>query len=73
MIIPGVAYVTAFTLCTIPSLPRHKNTGNIKGFAFVEFASQEAAATAVEVSEYAPRVSVWQCCLYVRSSGLPLV
>ena len=33
-----------------PSLPRHKVSGAIKGFAFVEFSTQQEAETAVEVS-----------------------
>ena len=32
------------------SLPRHKVSGAIKGFAFVEFSTQQEAETAVEVS-----------------------
>ena len=32
------------------SLPKYKSTGDIKGFAFVEFASEESAARACQVS-----------------------
>ena len=39
------------TLSFLNSLPRYKSSGAIKGFGFVEFATQESASKAVEVKE----------------------
>ena len=39
-----------FMLCwCVCSLPRHKQSGTIKGFSFVEFATVKEATTALEV------------------------
>lgn len=39
------------------SLPRHKSTGDLKGFAFIEFSSQDAADKAVEVNKNSSMVN----------------
>ena len=44
-------YCILFKLCSssLISLPKHKVSGDIKGFAFVEFSTEDETRTALEV------------------------
>ena len=41
-----------FCVTYVCSLPRHKPSGAIKGFSFIEFTTTEEAAAALEVCHY---------------------
>jgi La-related protein 7 len=51
-----------FSCCgnvTYVSLPRYKTTGQIKGFAFIEFETPQQAEKAVQVRFYMILLFVW--------------
>ena len=58
------------------SLPRYKSSGDIKGFAFVEFSTEEAAIKAVEVCRFNVRmhalfnIKIMYVCMYMYANQL---
>ena len=47
-----------FSVCgkvSYVSLPKYRTTGDLKGFGFVEFETEEAAKMACEVSKWTPQ------------------